>query len=303
MSLIHYAIHLFLVMTMPPLILGIIAKTKAVFAGRAGPSVFQPYYNISKLLRKGSLFSKTTTWVFQVGPVVMLVTAFFAVLLVPLGGDKAPLSFEGDCIFFVYLLGLGRFFTIAAAWDTGSSFQGMGAAREATFSCLAEPALILGLVVLAYFSSSLSLSSLMGPSLSQAWTTGGVALILVVVSLFIVVLAENSRIPVDDPNTHLELTMIHEVMVLDHGGPALGIINLASALKLFTLGSIIVRIATPFALNPVWKWGFFVLGIIALAIVIGVVESIMARLRMTQVPILLVAASLLSAFGIVLVAR
>ncbi len=288
---------------MPLFLLGIIGKTKAAFAGRVGPPVLQPYFDVIKLLRKGSVFSRTTTWVFKAGPVVGLVTALFAATLMPLGGHLAPISFEGDLVLFAYLLGLGRFFTVVAALDTGSSFEGMGGAREVTFSCLTEPALFLGLIVLTRLSGSLSLSTMVGPGLGEAWQHGGASLVLVAASLFIVLLAETCRIPVDDPNTHLELTMIHEVMVLDHGGPALGLIHYAAALKLFVLGSLVVRLAIPYGGNPWAAWGIFAAGMVLLAVLIGIVESTMARLRMAQVPILLVAACLLSAFGIVLVAR
>jgi formate hydrogenlyase subunit 4 len=179
----------------------------------------------------------------------------------------------------------------------------MGGAREVTFSCLTEPALFFALIVLTRLSGSLSLSTMIGPGLGQAWHHGGASLVLVGFSLFIVLLAETCRIPVDDPNTHLELTMIHEVMVLDHGGPALGLIEYAAALKLFILGSVVVRIAVPYSGNPWAGWGIFALGMVVLAVLIGVVESTMARLRMAQVPILLAGACLLSAFAIVLVAR
>ena len=303
MNKIHFTIHAALLLAMPLLLLGIIGKTKAAFAGRVGPPVLQPYFDVLKLLRKGSVFSRTTTWVFKAGPVVGLVTALFAALLIPLGGHLAPVSFEGDLVLFAYLFGLGRFFTVAAALDTGSAFEGMGGAREVTFSCLTEPALFFGLIVLTRLSGSLSLSTMIGPGLGHAWRHGGASLVLVGFSLFIVLLAETCRIPVDDPNTHLELTMIHEVMVLDHGGPALGLIEYAAALKLFILGSVVVRIAIPYSGNPWTGWGIFALGMVLLAVLIGIVESTMARLRMAQVPILLVAACLLSAFGIVLVAR
>jgi formate hydrogenlyase subunit 4 len=300
---VHLAIHMALVLAMPLLLLGVINKTKAAFAGRVGPPLLQGYYDVIKLLKKGSVFSRTTTWLFKAGPVVALTTALFAAVLVPLGGHPAPLSFEGDLILLAYLFGLGRFFTIAAALDTGSSFEGMGGAREATFSCLAEPALFFGLIVLTRLSGSLSLTTMVGSALGEGWRHGGASLVLVAASLFIVLLAENCRIPVDDPNTHLELTMIHEVMVLDHGGPALGIIHYGAALKLFVLGAIVVRIAIPYSANPWASWGVFVAGMLLLAVLIGIVESTMARLRMAQVPILLVAACLLSALGIVLVAR
>jgi formate hydrogenlyase subunit 4 len=180
----------------------------------------------------------------------------------------------------------------------------MGGAREATFSCLAEPALLLGLMVLASGSGSLSLSGMLGGSLDEEWARAGASLVLVLVSIFIVLLAESSRIPFDDPNTHLELTMIHEVMVLDHSGPSLGMIQYGAAMKLFVLGAIVVRIALPFDTGSAWlDWLLFSAGMLLLAIAIGVVESVIARLRLVQVPNLLVAACILSSFGIVLLAR
>jgi len=177
------------------LLLGVIGKTKAAFAGRVGAPFLQPYHDLLKLLRKGSVFSTTTTWVFRAGPIVGLATALLASLLVPLGNHQAPFSFAGDLVFFAYLFGLGRFFTIAAALDTGSAFEGMGGAREATFSCLAEPALFLGLLVLVKRSASTSLATMLGAGLLGQWQHAGASLVMVLASLFIVLLAENCRTP------------------------------------------------------------------------------------------------------------
>lgn len=304
-ALINNTLHVLVALVLPPMLLGVIAKTKAWFAGRVGPPLLQPYYDLIKLFQKGTVYSTTTTWVFRAGPVVGLVTAAMAALLVPLIDASAPMpSFTGDLILLAYLLGLGRFFTALAALDTGSAFEGMGAAREVTFSCLAEPAFFLGLVVLAKLSGSLQLASMFGNSLASHWPTAGASLALVLLSWFIVLLAENSRIPVDDPNTHLELTMIHEVMVLDHSGPALGMILYGATLKLFVFGALIVRLAFPLTTGyAFFDWPLFVGAMLLVAVAVGVVESTMARLRMTQVPVLLVAACLLSAFGVILLVR
>src|SRR2546430_4413218 len=303
-TILRDTVHVLLALTLPPLLVGVIAKTKALFAGRVGPPVLQPYYDLIKLFQKGSVFSTTTTWVFRAGPVVGLVTAAIAVLLVPLTASGAPISFTGDLILLAYLLGLGRFFTASAALDTGSAFEGMGAAREGTFACLAEPAFFLGLLVLAKVSGSLQLATMLGSSLGEHWWRVSASLALVLLSWFIVLLAENSRIPVDDPNTHLELTMIHEVMVLDHSGPAFGMILYGAALKLFVFGALVVRLVLPLTAGPSWlEWPIFIGGMFVVAVAIGVVESIMARLRMTHVPVLLVAACLLSGFGIILLVR
>ena len=298
--IIHCAVALFL----PPLLLGVIGKTKAAFAGRVGAPYLQPYYDLIKLFRKGSVFSETTTWVFRAGPVVTLSATLIAALLIPLGRHSAPLSFSGDLILFAYLFGLSRFFTTIAALDTGSSFEGMGAAREVTFSCLAEPTLFFALITLARMSGSLTLSTILTHLTPEIWIAAGASMLLLVGALFITLLAENCRIPFDDPNTHLELTMIHEVMVLDHSGPAFGVILYGAALKLFVLGAVFVNVALPIATgNALADWGIFIAAMLALAVTIGVVESVMARLRLVRVPQLLVGATILSAFAMMLVLR
>jgi formate hydrogenlyase subunit 4 len=311
-TIFHNAIQVLAAVSMPPLLLGVIAKTKAFFAGRVGAPLWQPYYDLFKLFRKGAVFSTTTTWVFRAGPVVGLMTAVLAALMVPfvplpaqesVPRSSAPISFLGDMIVLAYVLGLGRFFTAAAALDTGSAFEGMGAAREVAFSCLVEPAFILGLLVLTKLSGSLQLAGMFSAALASSWTVHGASMGLVLLSWFVVLLVENSRIPFDDPNTHLELTMIHEVMVLDHGGPALGMILYGAALKLFIFAALIVRLSLPSTGSPWLDWPLFAAGVLIVAMTIGVVESCMARLRLTHVPTLLVSACLLSAFGIILLAR
>lgn len=297
-------IHIFLALFMPPLLLGVIGKTKAAFAGRVGAPFLQPYFDILRLLQKGSVFSTTTTWVFRAGPIVALATTLAAALLVPFGAHPSPVSFNGDMILYAYLFALGRFFTMAAALDTGSSFEGMGSAREATYSCLAEPTLFFALITLSRLSGSYSLSGMLGGVSYSVWLNSGAALLLLVGGMFIVLLSENCRIPFDDPNTHLELTMIHEVMVLDHSGPAFAIIQYAAALKLYVLGAFFVRLALPIASgNSLIDWGIFMLSMLSLAVVIGIVESVMARLRLVRVPQLLVAATILAAFSTLLVIR
>jgi formate hydrogenlyase subunit 4 len=207
-------------------------------------------------------------------------------------------------ILYAYLFALGRFFTMTAALDTGSSFEGMGSAREATFACLAEPTLFFALITLSRLSGSFSLSRMLVNINFGVWQHASAALLLLVGGMFIVLLAENCRIPFDDPNTHLELTMIHEVMVLDHSGPALAIIQYGAALKLFVLGAFFVHLALPYSTgNPMVDWLLFIISMLELAVGIGIVESVMARLRLIRVPQLLVAATILAAFSTLLVIR
>jgi formate hydrogenlyase subunit 4 len=297
-------IHVALLLVFPPFLLGVINRTKAWFAGRQGPPLLQPYYDLVKLARKGLVLSTTTTWIFVAGPVVTLAAVLLAGLLVPLGRFQAPIAFAGDLILFAYLFGLARFFTTAAALDTGSAFEGMGAAREVTFSCLSEPALFFALLVLARISGSLVLTDLLHGPLA-GFGPGVVApLVLIAIGLFIILLAETCRIPVDDPNTHLELTMIHEVMVLDHSGPLLGAILYAASLKLFILGSLLLHVIAPLRLETAWlNWPLLLLELTGLAVAIGVVESIMARLQMRSVPYLLVGAVLFCGFSFILLIR
>jgi len=297
-------VHAFLLLAMPPILLGVINKTKSWFGGRKGPRLLQTYFDIAKLLRKGFVLSTTTTAMFVLGPVVTLVSVVLAGFLVPLGGFGAPIAFTGDFILFAYLFGLARFFTTTAALDTGSAFEGMGAAREATFAVLSEPALFFVFLTLARISGSLSLNGILHASVGNFSSDTAAPLILTVIGLFAVLLAETCRIPVDDPNTHLELTMIHEVMVLDHGGPLLGIIEYASSIKLFVLGAMLMNVISPFRMEgALLGWGVFILQLLGMSVAIGILESIMARLRMKRVQYLLISALLLCGAGFLLLVR
>ena len=297
-------IHLILVILMPPLLFGVINRTKALFAGRTGAPLLQPYFDIYRLLRKGMVFSHVSTWIFRAGPIITLAAIFTAALLLPLGNHAPPLSFSGDMILFAYLLALGRFCTTLAALDTGSSFEGMGASREVTYSCLAEPVVFIVLLTLSRLSGSLTLSGILTHSSATLWMTSGAALLLLVAGLFMVLLVENSRIPFDDPNTHLELTMIHEVMVLDHSGPAFGMIVYTSTLKFFILGAFFLHLALPLrAADSRVEWLVFIVFMLLLSITVGVVESVMARFRLNRVPQMLLIASVVSVFAMILVLR
>ncbi len=292
-------IHVLLIALLPPLLLGVVNRTKASFAGRRGPPLLQPYFDILRLLRKGMVISNTTTALFLLGPAAALAGTLTAAVMLPLGHHAPPVAFAGDMVVFVYLLALGRFFTATAALDTGSPFEGMGAAREVSFAWLAEPCLFLGFVALARMTGSVSLSGMLSGTPLAGPSAGVGAVVLIVCGWFVVLLAENCRIPFDDPNTHLELTMIHEVMVLDHSGPALGAILYGAALKFFLFAALIVDLVLPAGADAWGGWLSFVAGVFLVAILVGVVESIMARLRLPNVPKLLVSASLLAAFAVV----
>ena len=302
-----YLAQFALTLILAPLLPGIINRVKAKFAGRHGKPVLQTYYDIAKLLRKGEVISRTTTWTFAVAPSVALAGTLCALALLPLGGAVSPLAFAGDFVLAAYLLGVGRFAIMLGALDTGSAFEGMGASREATFSALAEPVFFLALMVLTSLclglghgtDTAFSLSTMFGGQTAGAWLTGKGELLLLPVILFILLLVENCRIPVDDPNTHLELTMIHEVMVLDHSGPNMALILYAAALKLWFFAALIAGLITP-AL-PLWQQMGLRVGIVLLlAVVVGIVESVMARLRMERVAYLLGAAAIMGMLTLIL---
>lgn len=287
-----------------PLLFGVINRTKAFFAGRRGQPLGQLYYDLGKLLQKGAVYSRTTTWVFRAAPSVGLAALFTAMTFIPVAGIPALFSFNGDLILFIYLLGLLRFFTVLAALDTGSSFEGMGASREVQFALLAEPAIFLSLAVLVRQIGQISLSGIYANLTFETWKVSGPILALVAGAILIVFLAENGRIPVDDPNTHLELTMIHEVMILDYGGVDLGLILYGAALKFWLLGSLLVGVALPA------RTGFagldialFLLGMMLLGVIVGIIESVMARLRLIKVPHLLAAALSLSVLALIIQMR
>ena len=304
MSFIIQCVPPLLALVGGPLLVSIITRTKALVAGRQGQPLLQPYYDLDKLLRKGAVYSQTTTWIFRVGPVVGLTAMLVALTLLPFGGVPALVHFSGDLVLFAYLLGLARLFTVLAALDTGSSFEGMGASREMTFSALAESTLFLSLATLARQTETLSLSTMFAALTGTSWHQSGPASALVAAALIIIFLAENARIPVDDPTTHLELTMIHEVMVLDHSGPDFAFILYGSALKLWLLGTLLVSVVVPVRTGTWWvEMATAMVGLVGLAVLTGLIESSMARLRFVRIPQLLVGASVLSAFALVLVLR
>jgi formate hydrogenlyase subunit 4 len=269
-----------------PLFAGVIFKVKAFFGGRKGSPLLINYYTLIKLFKKGSVYSTSTTFIFKLGPVVSLGAAATALLFLPIAGHAPVLSFNGDVIFILYLMGLARFFTIAAAMDTASPFEGMGAAREAYFPIICEASMFMILILFYRLTGDLNLAAYFsGAQPSGFWQTAGSPMLFIIIAFFIILLTENARVPVDDPATHLELTMIHEVMVLDHSGPDFGFIEMGAFLKMFFYASIVSRLIFPFELgHPALNLALFSLGVLIVYVSVGVVESIMARYRMDLVP-------------------
>lgn len=297
--LAHISLYLFFA----PMLLSITVRVKARFSGRSGPPLLQPYRDILRCISKGATFSTTTTALFRIGPAVGLAAFATASLLIPVIPGYAPLSFNGDFLLLAYLFGVARFFTVLAAMDTGSSFEGMGAGRELMISALAEPALFLCMAVLLRTSGGFAIATALGPGIDSAWSAQALPLWLSAASLFFLLLAENCRIPVDDPTTHLELTMIHEVMVLDHSGPDFAFIQLGAAIKYMVFSALLVGLLVPALpdLGSVWAGGaarFIAMALTAASV--GVIESVMARLRMDRVRLFLTTAVVFPAVGLVM---
>ena len=282
---------------------GIILRTKSILSGRKGPGVFQPVKDIYVLFRKGSVFSRTTSLVFQVAPVITLSCIICALLVIPFANQESIISFEGDFVFFSYMLALGKFFAIIAALDTGSSFEGMGANREAFFSMLVEPAFFILMATFAMFTGFTSFSDIF----NQFFITGNhYVLIYSIIGFYLfiqIALIENSRVPVDDPKTHLELTMIHEVMILDNSGFDKALIHLGTYLKFAVYGSLIYNVIVPSEWNIYLHITMFFAVQAFFAIIVGFVESFRARNKMNKNPkfILTISAIAIIAFMIILV--
>ena len=285
-----------------PVLPGVILKVKALFAGKTGPPLLIRWYTLIKLLRKGSVYSDSTGFVFRLGPVVGCATALLALLFFPFAGLPPLLSFTGDIIVVLYALGLGRFCTVLAALDTASPFEGMGAAREVFFASLAEIGLFVTLILLHRMGGGLSLAGwFAGPQAISLAGPQGALLLLVIVALFLLLLAENSRVPVDDPATHLELTMIHEVMILDHSGPDLALIEFGAHCRLLFSACLVASLLRPtLAAGPLTNGLVFVGLLVLVYAAVGVTESITARLRMNLVPKFILTSFALVFFAIIL---
>lgn len=292
------AAHVLAGLLLPILMVGLVNRTKSWWGGRRGPKLSQSFWDLMRLLRKQPVFSSVTTPLFQAGAWVVLAASLLAAQIVPLIGAFAPLQFSHDFIVFAYLLGLARLFLMLSAMDVGSSFEGMGTAREASFTAFIEPAFFLLIGTAALGTGQTSLAGVVGQfhgSAAYPWLV-----VPVVAVLFVLLQAEAARGPVDDPLTHLELTMVHEVMVLDHSGPELAAMQYAAALKMTIYAGLIATVLNPVdtMAEPLLGIAVSVLLMSAVAVAVGCVESLAARLRMRLVPRYLMLASGLAAVSL-----
>jgi formate hydrogenlyase subunit 4 len=271
---------------------GILNRTKSLASGRKGPAILQPVKDVIRLFRKGTVYSETTSAVFRIGPVIYFSSVVMACLVVPFGSNRGIISFDGDFIFFAYILALGRFFSIISAMDTGSSFEGMGASREALFSLFAEPAFFILIGSFALLTGHTSFPEIfkdlhLGSSIT--YTLGSLAGFVILM----IAMIENSRMPVDDPKTHLELTMVHEVMVLDNSGFDLALILSAGYLKFAMYGAIIAGLFIG-GMSVLWALPLYIAIQFLFAVTAGIIESFMARFRMNHNPQFILALSSVS---------
>jgi len=296
-----------ILLAVSPFIVGLIRKVKARLQIRRGASVFQPYADLAKLFRKQPVVSTTTSWIFTATPYIVFASTLAAGLLVPIFVSSTPLNFAGNIIALVYLLALGTFFLMLAGLDAGSAFGGMGSSREAIVASLTEPAMILSIFAIALTKGSTNLSTIVHKTaLLEGIVTDPSPYLMALAALFIVAIAETGRVPVDNPATHLELTMIHEAMVLEYSGHYLALIEWAAGLKLLVFLTLIANVFAPWGIATSMEPAALSIGltiylvkISGLAVLIGVIESMFAKLRLFRVTDLLGVAFILALLGLV----
>jgi len=278
---------------------GMIIRVKSLLSGRKGPGILQPWKNIWILLRKGSVISTTTSFISRIAPVIYLSTVLCAILLLPFPGIASFFGFDAAFVFFAYLIALGKFLFILNALDTGSSFEGMGANREALYSLLAEPAFFILFGTLALLTGNTSMQGIF----TNLQFDGASTYIIIIIAIYLLVqiaMIENSRMPVDDPKTHLELTMIHEVMILDHSGFDLALIQIGTTLKFAMYGILIANCTIPVDIGFGWQFLLFVGIQIGFAVLIGIMESFRARKKLAKNPQFIVTLSSIALIAFVL---
>lgn len=278
MKLLNFIILLFV----PFIMMGLIKKTKTFWAGKKGPSIFQPFYDFVRLMKKDFVISNTTSIVFRIAPIITFISVLFAAMFVPLASGSALINVPAGLIIFAYTLSLGKFASLISAMDTGSSFEGMGASREACFSTIVEPAFFMTIASIMALSGNYTFEAIRN-IVSNAGNYGILIIVFSIIVLFIMMLTEASRVPVDDPATHLELTMIHEVMILDNSGSDLALFSWANSIKLMLLSSLIANMIIPSSAEGWLAVLLYLFIMFIISILIGTVESGMARIRMSHV--------------------
>jgi len=303
-SIILPILQIVVIVGLSPLVKGFINKMEARLQCRRGASLFQPYYNLVKLLQKDAVVSETASWIFRATPYVVFISILLIALLVPVLSSQVPLNFIGDIILIIYLFALGRFFLALSSLDTGSAFGGMGGSREMAISSMAEPAMMLSIFTVSLTVGSTNLSNITSTLLN--YKSLNPSLLLAFAALVIVIIAETGRIPVDNPFTHLELTMIHEGMILEFSGRYLALIEWASSMKLLLLLTILVNTFLPWGIATdltfpglIISFALYLVKIGFFAFAIVILESSFAKVRLFRIPNLLGTSFILSVLAII----
>jgi formate hydrogenlyase subunit 4 len=300
------AAQFLLLLLLSPLVTGVIRTLKARLQTRRGPGILQPYRDLRKLFSKGMVIPETASWIFTATPWVVFFSTILAGLMIPMVAADAPLGLFGGVLAVIYLLGLGRFFLALSGMDSGSSFGGLGSSREMTISALAEPAMMLAIFTVAIGAGSTGLSEIARAAIGQNWRFLAPSQMFAFAAFSLVLVAETGRIPVDNPDTHLELTMIHEAIILEYSGPYLALLEWAASIKQLVLMTLLINCFWPFGLQPTW-FGFgalqgiaWLLGkLLLLSCSIVVLETVNAKMRLFRVPELLAVAFTLGSLALI----
>lgn len=300
------AYQILLILVLAPLLTGIIKKTKAFFQTRKGPNLFQQYYDLNKFMKKESVVSEHTSWIFRVTPIIYFSSILVVSALVPVVAAQSILTFTGDLILVVYLMALGRFFLALAGLDAGSAFGGMGSSREMAIASIAEPALMLPLFTMAVAAGTTNLSGIVLSVVNGGEGYLSLAHFMSFVAFFVVAVTETGRIPVDNPDTHLELTMIHEGMILEYSGRSLAVLSLSISVKQLLIFTLLANVFFPWGIATSFSLGALLIGtvvfivkVVAIGIAMAVIETTFAKMRLFKVPDLLLGSFLLGLLGLV----
>ncbi|MCI0350627.1 MAG: NADH-quinone oxidoreductase subunit H [Acidobacteriales bacterium] len=306
MTIFLAIVQALLLVLLAPLVRGIVGRLKASLQNRQGASIWRPYWDLAKLFRKEDLVAGTASPIFRIAPVLVLASSIAAAAFVPVLHVRSVFGFTGDFVLLVYLLAMGRFFLLLGAFDGGSAFGGMGASREALVSTLAEAPLLLGLTAVSILAQASSISGIAEWTLGKNFFEVSAVHVLALSALTIVMLAEAGRIPVDNPTTHLELTMIHEGMVLEYSGPSLALVEWANAIKLTLMLSLLIALFAPWGIATSvsvaalgWALAAYAVKILLGVLLLAIVESSVAKLRMYLVPDFLGVATALSILAVI----
>jgi formate hydrogenlyase subunit 4 len=305
-GMIYILIQLLVMIGVAPLVNGIIRKIKALSQKRKGAPVLQLYYDIFKLLKKDTVVSEASSWVFKAAPYVVFTSAVCAALFVPVTTLLEPVSFAGDIILVVYLLALGRFFLTLSGLDTGSTFGGMGSSREMMISSIFEPAMLVSLFTIGLMAKSTSAYAMMVNAVQLGPLVVQPVYVLIFLAVFIILMAETARIPIDDPATHLELTMVHEAMILEYSGRHLALMELGASIKQLILITLLANMFIPMdafiqagspAIGVMISLLLYLLKVVVLSILVAITEISTVKLRLFSVPNLAAISFILSFLG------